>query len=637
MLNTPREWPPPYAAELATALRSVPQFPDRKHNKDADYTLAVAIAELEEWLPALPDDKPTTADRESLVDDVTVAVQTRGSQVRSRTPAAETMLRELAQFAQASNSTTTDPEAAITCLGELKGQLAEPDTIVAAFDDLQVAVEDDTSTRETIQARLAVLTGALELAGHTSAQVCRFVSEIVDDQLREIDVAYQVLDGTTFVEPDEVDRRADLAINDRLDLTRRYLRRPSEPGHHVVWLAFEHARLQEDWRDTVEPVEFFDGPTLVEKMKEPDLAGSGLPEELTVTPTRALEWDRIWPDEKDNVELWVAARVDLGLGTFSDAVGQATDIVNAIVQLARFSRGESTWTPLEGQLYFVDGRWRTATGFGHGLPEQDLKARQDTTAGQFQRLSVRVQPHMPITNPLLRRLLVVLRDINESSSSEQPDLLLNDVRAIEFVSRQCGYRKWTEFLTEHTSVSHAWNRAVLELFNAVHAVLWDYTLDLTEDRHELLDRIEKRNPGGTMTRDYAATFDLVGYLLQGAPAYHPTLRRLRDVHRHIQSQATIAAWIEELEVDYHRRVARTRRLRNGMTHSGAAQVELLRTVRILINIKARNLAQLTLEAVLTNQSVAGSVTSWRDEFGTWKSEIATAPDPRHALIGRVGK
>ena len=387
---------------------------------------------------------------------------------------------------------------------------------------------------------------------------------------------------------------------------------------------------------TPSSVEFFNGPILVEKMSASDLADGKLPQELTTSPGRGLEWDQIWPDDNDNVKLWVAARVDLGVGSFSDPVGRATDLVNAILQLARFSRGESTWTPLEGHLYFVDGRWRTATGFGHGLPEQDLKARQDTTAGQFQRLSVRVQPQMPLTNPLLRRLLVVLRNINESASSEQPDLLLSDVRAIEFISRLCGYPEWTAFLIEHTSVSHAWNRAVQELFNAVHGLFWDYTLELTVDRHELLDRIEKHAPDGTVTRDYAATFDLVDYLIQDAPSYHPTLRRLRDVHRDIQSQATIEAWIDELEADYRGRIARTRRLRNGLTHSGAAQVDLLRTVRILINIKARNLARLTLEAVLTNESVPDSITTWKNEFDTWKSEIAATPDPRHALLGKVG-
>lgn len=635
MLNSARDWPPPYTQELATALRSVPQFPEREHNKDADYTLGMAIAELGEWLPALPEDKPTTADRESLADDLDVAILSRGQEVRSRTCAAELLAAEHEQIAQASNSAPVSPSAAIAQLDELKAQLAESDTVVAAFDDLQTAVEASTSTRQEIQSCLTVLTCTLELAGHLPAQVCRFISEIVDDQQREIELAHQILDGAAFTEPENVDVQAGLLVDDRLALARRYLRRPSESGHHIVWLAFERARLSEPWRDTVGPVDFFDGPTLLEKMKATDSVAGELPGELT-SPAPGLEWDRTWPVQPDDVELWVAARVDLGTGNFADPVGQATDHVNAIVQLARFNRGGSTWEQLEGHIYFVDGRWRTINPFGHRPPELDLKARQDTTAGQFQRLAVRVEPHLPITDPRFRRLLVVLRDINESSSSDQPELLLGDVRAIEFVSRQCGTRKWTEFMIEHTSVSHAWNSAVQELFNAVHAVFWDFTLDVTEGRHDLLDRIEKHKPDGTVTRDYAATFDLVDYLLQGAPTHHPTLRRLRDVQRHIQSPTSIQAWVEELEADYRRRVARTRRLRNGLTHSGAARVDLLRTVRNLINVKARNLAQLALDAILAKKDISTSVTTWRDEFENWKSEIASAPDPKHALIGKVG-
>ena len=148
MLNSARGWPPPCTEELATALRSVPQFPGGKHNKDADYTLVVAISELEEWLPALPDDRPTTADRKSLAEDVAMAIESRGSQVRSRTPAADALVSELDQLALASNSTMLNPTAALTSLGELKEQLAKPRTVVAAFDDLATSVEDDTSTRQ---------------------------------------------------------------------------------------------------------------------------------------------------------------------------------------------------------------------------------------------------------------------------------------------------------------------------------------------------------------------------------------------------------------------------------------------------------------------------------------------------------
>lgn len=48
--------------------------------------------------------------------------------------------------------------------------------------------------------------------------------------------------------------------------------------------------------------------------------------------------------------------------------------------------------------------------------------------------------------------------------------------------------------------------------------------------------------------------------------------------------------------------------------------------RISINIEARHLAQHPLEAVLTNEAVRDSLTRWKDEFDSWKAEIATVPD-----------
>jgi hypothetical protein len=94
----------------------------------------------------------------------------------------------------------------------------------------------------------------------------------------------------------------------------------------------------------------------------------------------------------------------------------------------------------------------------------------------------------------------------------------------------------------------------------------------------------------------------------------------------------LRTWIDEIEAGYAREVGRARRLRNGLTHSGAGQVELAATVRVLMNNKARNVARLALGAVLADQSIEEGLNDWRLEFAALKGKMAHSHSAREALI-----
>jgi hypothetical protein len=120
----------------------------------------------------------------------------------------------------------------------------------------------------------------------------------VDDQALQIDLAHHDLDGTDIPRRDPPDEQAGLPVEDRMQLAYRYLQHPAQVGHHVVWFVYKNARLPgSKWRLRVGPVEFFDGPTMVEAIADaPTNLTTPLPLELLKPPAEGgITNVRTWP------------------------------------------------------------------------------------------------------------------------------------------------------------------------------------------------------------------------------------------------------------------------------------------------------------------------------------------------------
>jgi hypothetical protein len=156
---------------------------------------------------------------------------------------------------------------------------------------------------------------------------------------------------------------------------------------------------------------------------------------------------------------------------------------------------------------------------------------------------------------------------------------------------------WLDLMIGTTSNSHSWNQAANEISNAVRQARFDHMLILQSSDEP--DRIENQ-PADVLTA--TAALDLISQLLGQGPTYHRAMRRLRDIARHTSSPQSVRAWIDEIKLDYKRRLNRAERLRNAMTHGDATTREVAATIRIVINMKARNLVRLALESVLEGKA-----------------------------------
>jgi hypothetical protein len=637
MLATPSNWPPSYLDEIASLLINVP-YPHLRpsQRRDSHYGLVVALAELSESLELQSTDRKGEGDRRSLVADVTLALEQLGPFSRARVTTAAEMQAALNAFASSGDDASRNLAAGL--LAQLRAELADTGTWVAAFDDLLAIAEDPDASHDAVSARLDVLTGVLELGDRSAAEVCRVLGGIVDDHALEISYAQHEVYGSPVRELERVEEPAGLADDERIELCRFYLQTAATPGHHVIWVAYGDAQIGPgdwrarvgDWQARVGPVVFFDGPTLVQAIQE-SANGSrdgSVPEEL-FQALDGLGLDRgFWPDAED-VRHWMAVRVDLGVVLLSNPIATGRAQAEAVVQLAVFESQHSTWFPLEGVLHIVDGRLRSSEAFHLSDSFHDIRVERDATARELIEVPAAVGTRLPVADPFLRRLLREVRTLNASSQSPDPELLVNDFRVIEFVTRRNNHPDWAGFLKDNLATFRARNQILGEIYQSVSAVLRDFHFP---NQQELEDQIREQLPDGMVLMKRKAALDLIPQLVPELPIHHEVARRLRGVARRTQDLAHLQEWVDELTAQYKIKIDRAARLRNGLIHGGAASLDAASTIRLLVNSEARVIAKSTLEAVLEGKPIKQAFDGYRSRDREWKRRILTARDITDALF-----
>jgi hypothetical protein len=444
--------------------------------------------------------------------------------------------------------------------------------------------------------------------------------------------------GSPVRELERVDEPAGLADDERLDLRRFYLQTAATPGHHVVWVAYGDAHIGPgdwrgrvgDWQARVGPVEFFDGPTLVQAIQESANCSrdGSVPEELFRSLGELGLDGGFWPDAED-VRHWVAVRVNLGVVLLSNPIATGRAQAEAVVHLAVFANQGSAWFPLEGVLHIVDGRHRSSEPFRLSDGFHNLRVERDATARELTEVAATVGTRLPVIDPTLLRLLREVRALNASSQSPDPELLVNDFRVIEFVTRRNQSGDWADFLKANLATFRAHNQILDEIYQSVSAVLRAFPFPNQQERE---DQIREQLPDGMVVIKLKAALDLIPQLVLELHIHHQAARRLRGVARRTQDLAHLQEWIDQLAADYRIKIDRAARLRNGLIHGGAASLDAASTIRLLVNSEARVIAKSTPEAILEGKPIKQAFDGYRSRNRKWKQRILTAKDITDALF-----
>jgi hypothetical protein len=377
----------------------------------------------------------------------------------------------------------------------------------------------------------------------------------LQDQRHEITLTRHDLDASRSLNHNELDQEAGLSSEDLLALCHDYLRYVPTAAHRFVWLAYQHTRMDLAWRSRVGNVEFFDGPILREKIQDANGTSADLPPEIVhFLFDPRFDGRGPWPDLPEG-ETWAAVRVDLGTDPVSDPIETSRVLAAQVVQAAAFRSGTSTWSPLAGYISFRDDIPDLSQAF-HPWPGLGLRSRTDGTAKQFDYLHENLGKQMQVTDSTLRRIINYQGELTASMDSNDFTSILADIRALEFVARQCGFPDWLPMMKKNTSDSHAWNRAARRIAAVVRDA--DYDPTFMFPRSSSTGDSDEPDPDSDLKR--------VPELLKVGPTYSTTMRKLRDVARQTQTPESVGTWIGELRTEYSNQLERAERIRNSVTH-----------------------------------------------------------------------
>jgi len=634
--GTPRPWPPDMDQELMHVLREQRSRGWGNTKPPEDPGLTTVMDELDAWLN---DPRPYDGQHRRAWDSMTAEVKrsllSRGDLLQSASPALTVLHEQLGLPNLGGNAAARD--RCRDLLGRGRQELARSDAAVAAFNDLVNAVQDPATPGAVIADRIAVLDATLEAGDRSLAAEASRLAEIIDDGAFEIHFAKHQLDGTPIDQPPDIRAEAGLTLDARLELCRRLLAQPRNQGRDVVWFGYDRARIRVHWFLEMGPVTFFEGPALLGALEslaedrqryERHFAGV-LPEELLSekNESRASLW--LKPDRVKDDSDWVVVRVDLGAASYADPIAVAQQQADALVKLAGFHSGRTSWRRLEGYAHLVDGRARQWNAFA---PPIDHEAWIDRTGDVLDELSADLVGHLPVNDGRLLELLEAAAVVQSHSDDDaDPTTLLNDVRIIEMLASRCT-SEWRNHLKTTFAIDWARREVVDEIYGAV-AGLTEYAevrrLDSMPEPGSFLESVPDE-PERVWVR-YDLALAAVPALARDLPAHVPGARRVRALAARTSTPQRLDRWVDELVTDYGRRVERLSRCRNSLAHGGPVNLQVAATVKRFANRQAARTTSMGLWAVVRGASVADAHAQHRARAENWKNNIRSAENALDAL------
>lgn len=634
--GTARPWPPDLGAELRQLFSNLGSRHFRGDRLGSHPDLATMLDELGMWLADTRDHQQWTRKSEwkSLIDDVEAVAATRGGHLTSASASVDSLAAALHP------ELGRDQEARRDCLHLLASARVELGTTAAAtaaFDDVVDSLRSPQTSDTQVAARMQALVATFRCADRALVNIALHLAGVFDNSAFDVALARHDVEGTDLpTERPHPNEDAGLTVPERLDMARQLIALSTPPGHHVVWITYGNARF-DPWRFEMGPVTFYDGPAMLgcfHDMREDPVAGKsaglavdgrpfGLPPEF-LHPGRGeyLRDKRDWPSE----EHWVAARIDLGHERYSDPIRVAREQADALVNLAAFHNGHTSWRPLQGHLHIVDDALRSSSGPFEDPANIDNWIALDRTDEALHDLRDELEPHLPVDNHALRELINAAAVLNSATVSDDSAGLLQSVRIIELFATRCNIG-WQTFLTEYLATR--WAQA--KIHDDIYGSVADVSTDLTvrehfpelEALHGQLIVDDPGRRGGVITRRGIALDSLPGLAGQ-LPDHHQGSRRVRTIHRRTLTSAAIAGWVDELADEYGRLVRRLLRCRNSLAHGGPINVETVATVARFARSQARAATAVGLWGAYSGQDVKDALDDFRDRKQRWRDDILTS-------------
>lgn len=499
----------------------------------------------------------------------------------------------------------------------LRQTLGSIPALTAAWADLTGVINRKESPMNTVSLRRDTFWAIARAADRNTVELSKWLtSALTGDPFQELS-AKLLLGEIEEADwnPSAVRASAPLVHpKQRLSLAVKLLSAEPTSGIHKVWFAFRRAGLTRTLQH-FGSIQVFEAQWLRANLLHGEPFQDEIPSEL-----RGFEDAESIPDQHDVV----IVSIDLGEGTFSDAVRVARERLDAFVGMSTIGV-PVPWERIPGFIHAQDGRIVANQFFSYedekfGPPPHSLAY----TAAQITNIAPRVAQRLPITDNNMRDIVDALQWWRAGPGQSAAASVILNVRVIELIASRSGETDWTTYLENYFKNSWVHTAITQTLFMALHeATIRSVAPEVQPvQRAIFLDATEHK--GGQQSFNVKKATRHLDAIIEFIPPDLPLSRDLRTIKQRASSGHAIRAWCAELETLWGGSVHRLERLRNAIAHGGAFTEQAVKLVQPFSQTMAVWALWESVEGYLDGKTITQTHEDYRNRWDQWRSSLRDA-------------
>jgi hypothetical protein len=633
----PHETTPTWIDELRASLWD----PNKAWSAATHVNIVVATRELDSWIN---DGRPFSVQHKhawrSVISDFEDAVKCLGPNAHcalageiANTKASIQLIE--GELSKKGGDPATHASINRVTLAGLQSRLVTADTRNAVWTDLVEAFRDPKTSVEVLAHYRDLFWLLLKIADYNVRRLSNTFTGVIGDQEYAVASASIWLGDLNPSDTLNIPRpglAAGIEEGDRLELCRRLATESSPSAHHVIWLAFSNAHLNESVQH-MGALSFYANDYIKQAIDYPGTFPFELPSELGMPDSFGRSQD--FPESRDVV----LVRVDLGNCTLTDPAQTAREQAQSVITLASFFTGETKWLLMHGYLHAIDGQIGGMSNFRKAFDKNTIPRPPDLDpmGTKLRELEAKLAPLLPISDVNLREILEAVSAWHEANLQSPLSAIILHVRVIELITSRVTHGSWYQYLDDYLSASWIHECIHEELFkfinHAAHKTINNAANNIHQEQASLRASIFTHVATHRQLVDMKMGFDALPFFVSIYENHEQHSREIRDLSKRLASPKDLAHWRDDLKEQWSLSRPRLQRIRNSLAHGGPIDPSGVETVHDFVKSLAGMSLAISLESILEGKNIATGNEEHKVNSNLWFNGVTTAHDTKTALFG----
>lgn len=512
---------------------------------------------------------------------------------------------------------------------KLQRSLFSAAAIAGAWEDVREAYSDPGSSPDVCSWRVAVVLALVKGHGLDPVQTAWRISRVLAGGTFDVEIERANFAGQELEELPPLHGKSRMNFEERWRLCGQLLERTPDREKHIVWLAFEDARAV-NMVVRVGDVTFYDGHWWQSATQGHAGEHGTLPDEID-----SPHLDSWFGGMPKNGE-FVLARVEVTDSSPAEAIELARERVAALVALASFAEGRTTWVLRSDYLLYA-ANGRIAASYGSMDPAKLAKLLRgrpadDRTADRLVQLSPHLPERLLSERSGVADALAAIQWFQHAKEMPAASRLAISLRVTDQIAAVLSM-KWFTFLRAEmlrTWMKH-WMFAEIDDLAYSTAVTFRQSTERKAPDKELeptMRKIASNDLANVNRVEFIRALDI----LASRNEFRRFKRRLNWLAAQLRNGKSAAAWMDELAVEFDLLVHRVQRVRNAIIHGGPIVPSVVTSVTNFLVANTLESMRVWTEADLRNEGMPQAFRRNRRRHDRCFNELRRGVRPERALI-----